>query len=193
MTDTRRTVIGLALVGALAAIVAVDRFSGGAAGAETEAPSQADILAQEASLTARMRAEADALDGRRATLDEAESAWAAARERMIGAGSPDIAFARLREIVDGVMTDLDLRMASASALPVETPMEGESLRVVGVRVEFEAADPQRIYTLIDRLEHLPEAAASVQSVRIGGPGRLGRGSATVVIELRALAWIGPDV
>jgi hypothetical protein len=193
VTDARRTVIGLVLVGALGVVVAIDRFSGGAESAAADAPSQADLLAQEASLTARMRAEAAALDDRRAALAEAEGAWTSARERMIGAGSADIAFARLREIVDGAMTDLDLRMASAGALPVETPMEGEPLRVVGLRAEFEAVDPQRVYTLIDRLENLPETAASVQSVRIAGPGRLGRGVATVTIELRALAWIGPEV
>lgn len=193
MTENRRRALGLVAVAALAAVVAWDQLSGaGSAADDAAGPSSADLLAQEASLTARMRAEADALDDRRAALADIEAAWSESRERMIGAGSADIAFARLREIVEAAMTDLGLRMTSAGSLPVDTPLEGEPLRVIGLRLDFETTDTQRVYALVDRLENLQEAAAVVNTVRIVGPGRLGQPRADVTIELRALAWIGPE-
>ena len=193
MTEGRRRALGLVAVAALAAVVAWDRFSAtGAAADDAAPPSSADLLAQEATLTARMRAEADALDERRAALADIEAAWSASRERMIGAGSADIAFARLREIVEAAMTDLGLRMTSAASRPVETPLEDEPLRVIGLRLDFNTTDTQRVYALVDRLENLREAAAVVDTVRVVGPGRLGAPSADVTIELRALAWIGPE-
>lgn len=193
MTEGRRRLLGVVAVGALAGLVAWDRFSGAGSGADDAgAPSSADLLAQEASLTARMRVEAEALEDRRAALAEMEEAWASSRERMISAGSADIAFARLREIVEAHMTDMGLRMTSAASRPVATPLEDEPLRVIGVRLEFDTTDTQRVYALIDRLENLQEAAAVVDTVRVVGPGRLGQPRASVTIDLRALAWIGPE-
>jgi len=193
MTTQRRRILGAGLVLAFAALVLIDRIGAAGQTPDDAAPSQADLLAQEAALTSRMRAEADLLERRRAALEEVEAAWSDFRARMIVAGSADIAFARLREIVEAEMTDRGLRMASASALPVESPLEDEPLRVVGMRVEFDTIDAQRVYALVDHLENMREVAAGVRSVRIVGPGRLGRARAGVVVELRALAWIGQGV
>ena len=189
MTARARRIALLVLMGALTILVAVDHF---AAPGVASAPREAAALGSEAALTARVVAEAASLDGWRDARSSAERAWTDARRRMIAAGSADIAYARLRELVLAAMTDLGLTLDASSALPPAAPLEGEPLRVVGVRIECSSPAAAPIHALIDRIENLPEATAHVEALRIVGPGRAGRPAASVTIDIRALAWIEPE-
>jgi hypothetical protein len=193
--DTKRTALLLVALLAVGALVVLDRMSGsgGAAEGEDAPASLADRYRQEASRAAVVAAGLESAQAWEDALADAERRWDEASGRMIHAGSVDIAFVRLREVVESAMRDVGLRLDSSVALPVEAPMEGEALRVIGMRMEFLSTDPQGVYTLVDRLENLPEVATNVAGLRVAGPGRLGRDQVSVVIELRALAWIGPEV
>lgn len=185
--NTRTIVLGVALA-VIAGLVIIDRASEGG-DAESVSGAQSRYL-QEASLVADMQAALAHNDEWSDALATSTDAFAASAERLLVAESEDIAFVRLREIVQATMSDLGLTDGAASALPAQTPLAGEPLRVVGLRLEFETNDPNLAYRFVDRLENLSQLRASVESISIVGPGRLGRPRATVTLDLRALAWIG---
>jgi hypothetical protein len=185
--NTRTALLGVTLV-AVAGVVITDRASNGA---DSDAASDAQSrYLQEASLVTDMQAALAQKDEWSSALAESTDAFANSADRLLVAESEDIAFVRLRDFVQATMSDLGLSDGAASALPARTPLAGEPLRVVGLRLEFQTNDPSLAYRLVDRLENLAQVRANVESINIVGPGRLGRPRATVTLDLRALAWIG---
>jgi len=186
-SENRRIVVLVALAGVVGAIVAVDRM-GLLEGGSESTPRSAYVA--QAELTEAAGAMVESAEEWQALVDTLEERWRSAREAMIDAPSPEVATARLRDAADRAMRDLGLSLDAWSPLSIRTPIEGEPIRVVGLSLDLEAPNPDLVYRLVDRLEHLPEARVSVQRLTIGGPGpRPGQG-VRVGLELEALAWIG---
>lgn len=186
--DAKRTIALLTALAVVAALVVLDRATGGPAG--NAEPEGDGAYAREASLLAETRAVAASAPEWEAAAREAQDAWEARRRRAIAAPSPAIAAARLRSLIEPVLADEGLRLISSEALPSRAAHESGAVTVVGLSISLESLDAESVYRFIDRVEHLPEAAATVEALSLRGPGRLGgapRLSAT--LRLRAIATI----
>lgn len=198
MRPARRSamLVGAALL--LTALVIADQAglfasggAGGAGGAGAGGGARAPYIEQ-AALTAQTSA-----------LVEQGPQWAQLREtleaerdgamrRMIVAPSGELAAARLRGMVESAMSELGLRLTSSAAIRPDTPLEGSPLRVIGLTLDFDAVDPDAVFALVERLENLPDARTTINSISLSGPMRMGREGLTVSMELRALSMVVQD-
>jgi len=190
-SETKRTALLLSVLGAVAALVALDRLSGGPGSdsAETSVDDQSSYRARSAQL-AGARAEVEAGASWRRAGEAASEAWNARRSRMITAPSAEIAAARLRSMIEPALRDEGLSIQSSETLAARRAGEDGRLAVVGLSLSFRSADLDAVYRVLDRIEHLPEAETSVEAVSLRGPGRLGRGGGVeATARVRAAAWV----
>jgi len=191
MTDklNRKTIL-FAITALLGVLVLADRFT---QSDSTEGlgltPRQAYI--NQFSLTNRTEQLVAQMPQWQDRLSQAQQAWQAAAARMIPAPSPELASARLRDMVQQVMTDLGVRLDASSALPVVTPVQNQPVRVIGLSLNFSAANPQEIYLLVDRLENLPDVMAFLPRISVRGPGRGLNHRLNVSMQIRAMSVIKP--
>lgn len=187
---TQRRAMLIALAAALAVAVLYDRLSVAGADAESSGDaSMVDAYLAQAAVTEKSERLVNQADDWNRLLEDAQARWASVRERMIEAPSAEIASARLTQIIERIMRDMDLSLTVSDALPVRRPLEDEPLHVIGLSVSFSALNPDVVMRLVDRLENLPEVRTNLARLQISGPGRRLRAGVEVTIELRALAWI----
>lgn len=187
-SDAKRTTVLLALLGIVAVVVVVDRVASSEAADDTARTGS--LYASEAALTAQTRAVAEARDDWQAASRAAADAWDARRARMIDAPSAEIAAARLRSLVQQVLLDEGISLTTSETLPSRSAGEGSEIAVIGIAFSFEALDSAPVYRVLDRIEHLPDAAAHVESISVRGPGRMGGANAlSATVRLRAVAHL----
>ncbi|MEC9372626.1 MAG: hypothetical protein VYC34_02235 [Planctomycetota bacterium] len=189
--ETKRRMALVGVAGALVIAVVADR-AGLFSGAGDEARGAREVYLEEAAIAEEMRSVAARVDAERVLVEQTSDAWNRARERMITARSADIASTRLRDIVERIMGDLGLTLAVSDATQPRRLVEGEGLYLIGLDLSFEALNPDVVYRLVDRLEHLPEARTNVANLSITGPGRGPRAGIDVTMKLQALSWIGEE-
>jgi len=193
-SETKRTVLLLSVLGVVAALVVLDRLSGGPAAPATEATGgsagDASSYRAQAARLAGARAEVEAGASWREAGEAAREAWDARRARMISAPSAEIAAARLRAMIEPALRDEGLSIQSSETLAARRASEDGRLSVVGLSLSFRSPDLDAVYRVLDRIEHLPEAETSVEAVSLRGPGRLGRGGGVeATARVRAAAWV----
>lgn len=198
MNEAKR---GWLLAGAallLGGLVVLDRVAGtgdGAASADAEAHG---ARGRYEAVSARV-AEIRGLLAQENTIAEAsaraEAEWTRAASGLLRGETQELAEARFREVVLSATEDLPL----LSPVRISYVREGSasagaatgSVRVLRLRVEFDAPNPSTAYTVVDRLEHLAEASATVESLRVDGPGRIQMPrQVTVGLTISAAALIG---
>ncbi|TVQ31711.1 MAG: hypothetical protein EA376_08590 [Phycisphaeraceae bacterium] len=190
--DQRRKAIMLGAAGVLAVVVVLDRaglFSSG--GDETGADARQAYLAQ-ASLVERTRQVVDQEDAWRDLLAGSRSSWEGVRPSLIHGASAELAAGRLRDMVEAILRDLDLRIDSSRTLPVRTPLEGEPVRIIGLTLDVHAPNPDVLYRALDRLENIEDAITNIDRLSVQGPGLRGAPGVRVSLDLRAMAWIGQE-
>ncbi|MBL0928219.1 MAG: hypothetical protein IBJ11_11310 [Phycisphaerales bacterium] len=208
MNSNRRVIALLAIIAAIGgAWVVSGRFRAGD-GAEPASESPRERYLE------RLRV----VEGKRALVAD-ESAWldaaraaraefdASVRGMAVRAKTTELAESQLRDRVLAVMNELKLTSPRVEALrlpdvlPAAQPSPGQpptagpadALRVVAVRVQFDAPDPRAALALIDRLENFPDLRTNIPQVSIEGPGRLQTSSQVVgQLTVHALALIGEE-
>ncbi len=189
-SENRRLLALLAVAGVAGALVAIDRL--GALEGASEGSSKMGAYTAQAELTGAAQQMVDSAAEWESLVESLEERWRSAREAMIEAPSAEVATARLRDAADRAMRDLGLSLDAWSPLSIRAPIEGESIRVIGLSLDLEAPNPDLVYQLLDRLEHLSEARVQIRRVSIGGPGPRPGAGVRIGMELEALAWIGGD-
>ncbi len=187
--DAKRTTILLAVLVGVAALVIIDKSSGGAGDDEASA-GNAELYRAEAALLAETRAVADSQPEWEAEAEALRRAWDDRRARMIAAPSAEIAAARLRAMIEQLLLDEGLTLATSETLPSVAAGESGEVMLVGLSLSFDARDAAPVYRILDRVEHLPGAASRIESVALRGPGRMGgAGRLGATIRVRAVAHL----
>jgi len=185
-SDTKRTMILLGVLAAVAVLVVFDRRS--AQSDDAPAPGAGDQFLSEAGLLAETRAVADAQGEWGEAAGAARDAWNERRARMIAAPSAEIAAARLRTMIEQLLQDEGLEMTTTETLPSVRVGEGDRVAVIGLSLSFDARDAGPLYRVIDRVENMPGAASRIESVALRGPGRMGgAGQIAATLRVRAVA------
>lgn len=126
----------------------------------------------------------------------ARAEWGILSGEIVRAATPELAEARFREEVLAAMEDIRLNSPArinyvrdgATAVTPAAP-----IRTLRLSVQFDAATPRDAYTIVDRLEHLSGARASVETLKIDGPGRVQLPEqVTVTLTLSTPAFIGEE-
>lgn len=184
MSESRRTGLLLALLAVVALIVALDFATGGPDSTDESAPAESPYAAQ-TNLLARTEAVVESASDWAAAAEQAKAAWDERRARAISAPSAEIAAARLRSLIQPLLVDEGLDLTASETLPPRDAGEG-ALTVIGLSLSIEGADAESVFRFIDRLEHLPDAAVTIDALTLRGPGRLG-GAPKLQATLRARA------
>lgn len=198
MKQSKRVPMMAAATVLLLLLVIADRaglFPGGSSGA-----SAADDSAAARYEAVALAAEADEALLRRAgewnaAAERAEAEWSRLCAGLVRAPTPELAETRFREIVLAVMADIPLisparinYIRDGAASP--TGGGGASVRTLRLSVAFDAPTPKGAYTIIDRLENMPDARARIESLKIDGPGRVqSPEQVTVTLTLSSAAHI----
>lgn len=198
MKKSQRVPMMAAATVLLLLLVIADRagmLPGGSSGARAEDDSAAARYEE-----AALAAEADEALLRRAgewnsAAERAEAEWSRVSAGLVRAATPELAETRFREIVLAAMADIPListarinYIRDGAAAP---PGAGAaSVRTLRLSVAFDAPNPKGAYTIIDRLENMPDAQARIESLKIDGPGRVqSPKQVTVTLTLAAAAHI----
>jgi len=182
-----RSIALVVVLVAMVLLVTQDRSSSKDPAAPSLSP--AATYRQASDLTRSAESMAAQRDRWRIARDEAQSAWAIARESIIDAPSVNVAESALRAFVEEVMRDAGLTLSVSSPLARDTPIEGEPLRVVGLTLDFDAPNPDTLDILLDRIENGP-IRTHITDLEVRGPGRAGRQGLRVKMDVAAMAWIG---
>ncbi len=191
---TGRTRILAIIAGALVLLVAADQllFKGGGDAEAGDEPTAAERYRQAAQRLATKRAMIERTSDYERLLADAEGKWAEARERMMTAGTAQLAAAllgnRVRDLADEYRP-LGYAARRSDARPIEGAPGVYELELA---VSMDLASSRDAFELIDRLENMPELAANVVSVRLNGPGQLGRRGASPLslsLTLQSLAVV----
>ena len=187
--DSKRTAALLSALAAAALLVVLDRATGGPGGGDAAAAGDGAYAVEAAQLAQARAAAASAVEWE-AAADRAAEAWEARRGLAISAPSAAIAAARLRSLIEPILADEGLSLVSSETLPARAAGESGRVMVVGLSASIESRDAESVYRFIDRVEHLPEARATVEAMALRGPGRLGgAGRLSATLRLRAAAVI----
>ncbi len=189
--DQKRRFFLISVMIALVALVAADRLGvfGGADGDAAGGGTAMDEWLSAGARASDMQAEVDQGPEWEALLASARGSWESVADELIVAPSAEVASARLRRRVQEAMGEFDLRLTVSEALPPRAPVDGEPLRIVGIELSFDALNPEQVYRLIDRLEHLDSLRTNIPTLRIEGPGRGVRTGIQVTMSLQALAMV----
>ncbi|RMD66543.1 MAG: hypothetical protein D6824_00640 [Planctomycetota bacterium] len=187
MSSSGRRLVWLVSAAALlAALVAADRLL---LRRGVEAQPVAEPLVEKAAQLAKARAVASQEEQWRTTLEAEKQQVRTVKERMIEAPSVEVAGARLKQVVQEVMRDVGVTLDVSDTTSAKPVLEGEPVHLVGLQLQFRTNDPETLYALIDKLEHMPDLLTNVSRVRILGPGRSGGAGLEVTMDLQALSWI----
>jgi len=192
--DTKRTAVLLAVLAAVAVLVILDKSSG-SGDDDTASVGNAEVYRAEAGLLAETRAVADSQPSWEADAEALRRAWDDRRARMIAAPSAEIAAARLRAMIEQLLLDEGLALATSETLPSVAAGESGEVMLVGLSLSFDASDAAPVYRVLDRVEHMAGAASRIESVALRGPGRMGgAGRLGATIRVRAVAHLtgGPS-
>ena len=187
-----KSVVLVAIVAVLMVLVLRDRST---AGADTVAPASPRQSYLEASaLTGSIEALIARRDEWDAAHGQAQRAWDIAMTTIIRAPSVNVAESSLRAFLEDEMRDAGLTLSVSSPLARQAPIEGEPLRIIGLTLDFDAPNPDTVYTLLDRIENATASGPSprmvITDLEIRGPGRTGRDGLHVKMDVAAMAWIG---
>jgi len=184
-----KSVVLVAIVAVLLILVLRDRTS--SASADTVAPASARQSFLDASAVTRS---AETLVAQRddwvAANDTARRAWDDALTTIIRAPSVNVAESSLRAVLEEAMGDAGLTLSVSAPMPRQTPIAGEPLRVIGLTLDFDAPNPDTVYTLIDRIENAPSPRMVISDLEIRGPGRTGRSGLHIKMDVASMTWIG---
>jgi hypothetical protein len=183
-----KSIVLVAIVALLAVLVLRDRSS---ASAQTESPASLRQSYLDANTVTRS---AEALVAQRDQWDaahrEAQQAWDDAMTTIIKAPSVNVAESSLRAALEEAMGAAGLTLSVSAPMPRRTPIEGEPLHVIGLTLNFDAPNPDTVYTLLDRIENAPQPNMVITDLEIRGPGRTGRDGLHIKMDVSAMAWIG---
>lgn len=180
--------------GLLAVVVVGDRLGWFAGGARAdEAGAQGGYVAA----LAAYEDEASVIRARgdwAATAERARAGWARVGAGLVRGATVELAETRFREAALGAMSDIPLiSPARVSYVRDGAAATGLGVRALKLTVAFDAPTPRDAYTIIDRLEHLPDVRARIESLRIEGPGRMQAAEqVSVMLTLSSAAWIGSE-
>jgi hypothetical protein len=128
----------------------------------------------------------------RAALAAAESAWADTGQRLVRAPTVELAETKFREFILGAVQDV--RLVSPARIAYQrdgAPAPAGPVRTLRLTLEFDARTPADAYAVIDRVQHLDAAHATIESLRVDGPGRIqAPKQVKVFMTIRALALTG---
>lgn len=198
----------LVVAGALVALVVADRFGlipgrgDDSAAAEQDSSPRARYM----TIAAERSAESNLIGSAAAWRDasgQAQSQWSEARKRLVAAPTVELAESRLREIILAAL--VDLKVASPRVTYIKeavSPAVGGSsapvapaspVRSIGLRLEFDTTSHRDAYIALDRVRNVPDAAVSITSLSLSGPGRVQLPEQiTVSVTLRAAAVVGGE-
>jgi len=209
MAAPKRSTALIAVTGLLAVLVVIDRAGllGGPSAADPTDPADAGtagapaLHAAAAARLAELRATVDDAPEWRTAEERLDNALARARGQAIEAINPQLASARLADLVTDVLQTEGLSPRSTNTIAPtpraapggpggDAPLESPFL-VVALSMRFDAADPERLHRVIDRLENNPAAAVNVRSLSVRGPGPSLRDGLRVDLTVEALAFVPP--
>lgn len=187
--------IGVSLV--LGALVIADRTGmlPGSAPSEPDAADQSGA-ARYALASAEASADAALLDRAKdwdAAAARAESEWKSVSAGLVRGATPELAETRFREIVKSAIQDIPLVAPERITYLRESAAAKGAVQTLRLSVVFDAPTPKAAYTIIDRLENLPDARARIEQLKLDGPGRVqSPEQVTVTMTLSTAALIGPE-
>lgn len=194
-TASKRAPLMAAACLVLAALVVADRSgllpgSGQASDAaiDDSAASRYADAAQEASADAALLDRAGEWN---AAAERAESEWNRVSTGLVRGATAELAETRFREIVKSAMQDIPLVSPERITYVREGTAAKGAVQTLRLSVAFDAPTPKDAYTIIDRLENMPDARARIELLKIDGPGRVqSPEQVTVTLTLSAAALIG---
>lgn len=183
-----RKVVLVVIVLAMLALVLRDRSTASAESSETTSLGQS--YRDASGITRSVEAMIAQRSDWESAHESAQRAWAGAMATIIKAPSVNVAESSLRAVLENEMRDAGLALSVSSPIPRRTPIEGEPLRVIGLTLDFDAPNPDALYTLLDRIENSAAPAMEVSDLEIRGPGRTGRSGLHIKMDVSAMAWLG---
>lgn len=160
------------------------------AAADDSAESRYAAAAQESSADAALLDRASEWN---AAAERAESEWKEVSKGLIRGGTPELAETRFREIVQSAMQDIPLVSPERITYVREGTITKGVVQTLRLSVAFDAHTPKDAYTIIDRLENMPDARARIELLKIEGPGRVqSPEQVAVTLTISAAALIGDE-
>lgn len=128
-----------------------------------------------------------------AAAERAESRWKEVSAGLVRGATAELAETRFREIVKSAMQDIPLASPERITYVREGTAAAGAIQTLRLSVAFDAHTPKDAYTIIDRLENMPDARARIELLKIDGPGRVqSPDQVTVTMTLSAAALIGEE-
>ncbi|MBL8745543.1 MAG: hypothetical protein JNK58_04210 [Phycisphaerae bacterium] len=128
-----------------------------------------------------------------AAAEQAETEWKKVSAGLVRGATPELAETRFREIVKSAIHDIPLVSPERITYLREGIAARGPVQTLRLSVVFDAPTPKAAYTIIDRLENLPDARARIEQLKIDGPGRIqSPEQVTVTMTLTAAALIGDE-
>lgn len=183
-----RHIVLVAIVVVMIILVLRDRSTANAETTSHETPRQSYIDAN--SVTRSVEALIAQRDEWSAANEQARRAWDEAVTMLIEAPSVNVAESSLRAVLEEAMEDAGLTLSVSAPMARQTPIEGEPLHVIGLTLDFDAPNPDVVYTLLDRIENATDPRMVITDLEIRGPGRTGRDGLHIKLDISTMAWIG---
>lgn len=183
-----RNIVLVVIVVVMAVLVLRDRSNASADSAAEVSFRQSQKNAS--AITAGIEAMLEQSDEWESAHRSAQRAWSDAMGTMVQAPSVNVAESALRAVLESEMRDTGLTLSVSAPMPRRTPIEGEPLRVVGLTLDFDAPNPDTLYTLLDRIENNSAPMMTVSDLEVRGPGRTGRSGLHIKMDVSAMAWLG---
>lgn len=172
MSERTRTVVLVALLAIVAAVVVFDTLR--KKGVDADAPAETAQLSDELDALERQRALVDHEAEWGEALARAQRAWNDVRAMSVEASTPELAVADFRAILVDTARALGLEVTNADVL-TSRPIEGvpsgmDRVHELEVRLSISSHDPRALQRYIDAVEHLPRTITHVARVSMTGPG-----------------------
>lgn len=193
--STSRIPLMASVAAILGALVLADRAGvlPGSASAETDVSSPASRFAALAQADQEETALLSQAGSWRQAAERAENEWRRASAGLVRAATAELAETRFREIVKGAIQDVPLVSPERIVYIRDAAAARGNIQTLRLSVEFDAHSARDAYTIIDRLEHLPDARARIEQFKVEGPGRIqAPEQVTVTLTLSAAALIGGE-
>lgn len=177
----------------LGAVVVADRAGWFAGEAALEADTPAARYAEQTQRAGGDAALLDRADAWRSAAERGEAEWRRARAGLVRGATAELAETRFREIVKAAMQDIPLVSPERINYVRDAAAPKGAIQTLRLSLAFDAPSPKDAYTIIDRLENLPDARARIELMKIDGPGRIqAPEQVTVTLTLSAAALIGEE-